>query len=114
VGGETRQWARPIAAPATSFLRWLILDWPGGRDTMRVRDATFWPIRLGRTASLNPGRDRGTEVFFIAGAAHTEKEGTFNQPAVGCSSGAKGEASRPKECRSSCTSSTDLPRRKLR
>jgi len=53
------------------------LDWLVVRDLVEVESATFWKnapeIETGelRTAEI------GTEVFFLPGASHTEKDGTF-------------------------------------
>ena len=53
------------------------LDWLVVRDLVEVESATFWKNspEIG-TGELQPS-DIGTEVFFLPGASHTEKDGTF-------------------------------------
>jgi formate dehydrogenase major subunit len=57
---------------AMANLKWLVV-----RDLQLVESATFWKdgpeIETGELVT----EDIGTEVFFLPGAAHTEKEGSF-------------------------------------
>jgi formate dehydrogenase major subunit len=53
------------------------LDWLVVRDLMEVETAAFWYDSPEIEAGETRPEEIGTEVFFLPGAAHTEKQGTF-------------------------------------
>jgi formate dehydrogenase major subunit len=53
-------------------LRWLVV-----RDLQMIESATFWKDGPEIATGELRTEDIGTEVFFLPGAAHTEKEGSF-------------------------------------
>jgi formate dehydrogenase major subunit len=53
-------------------LKWLVV-----RDLQMVESATFWKDGPEIATGEMRTEDVGTEVFFLPGAAHTEKEGSF-------------------------------------
>jgi formate dehydrogenase major subunit len=57
---------------AMANLKWLVV-----RDLQMVESATFWKDGPEIATGELRTEDIGTEVFFLPGAAHTEKKGTF-------------------------------------
>src|SRR5258708_38139829 len=57
------------------------LDWLVVRDMVMIESATWWKnSQEVETGEMRP-EDIGTEVFSLPAAAHTEKSGSFTNPA---------------------------------